>query len=132
MMTVGRCLRWLLCLCVGLVVQHAAGADFNVTSPGSFYSFNGTGSNPTLTLIRGETYTFAVATGSLHPFQIASPGATPSGGISSGTITYKVPTNAMNYTYRCTIHGFFGTIVTVPPPVFRIVRLDVKTNLVLK
>ena len=116
-----------------VLIQGANAADFSVTAGINFYAISPlSGNNPTLTLVRGETYTFAVNTGVSHPFQVVSPGAVPSGGVSSGTITYKVPTNAMNYSYRCTIHGFGGTIITVPPPVFRILRLDVKTNLVLK
>ena len=121
------------CFVMALLIQHAAAADFNVTSPAYYYTIGGlAGNNPTLTLIRGETYTFAINTSSIHPFQINSPGAAPSGGISSGTITYTVPTNAMNYSYQCIYHGFGGAIVTVPPPTFRIVRLTVSTNLVLK
>ena len=71
-----------------------------MTSPGSFYSFNGiAGQNPQLTLERGKTYTFQVNTdGSSHPFRINSPGVV-NNNISSGTITYTVPTAAMNYTY---------------------------------
>jgi hypothetical protein len=129
----GACLRLFACFAMALLIHRAAAADFSVTSPGSYYAISGlAGNNPTLTLIRGETYTFAINTSSIHPFRINSPGAVPSGGISSGTITYKVPTNAANYTYYCTIHGFGGTILTVPPPTFRIVRLTVSTNLVLK
>src|SRR6185436_13145673 len=95
--------RLLMALATMVAIDRAAAADFTVTSPGSYYAFNGSGINPTITLIRGETYTFAVNTSSSHPFQIVSPGAVPAGGISSGTITYKVPTNAMNYSYRCTL-----------------------------
>jgi len=124
--------RWLMRFWMAFLIQGAAAADFSVTTSGFSYIISPlSGANPTLTLVRGETYTFAINTGSLHPFQILSPGA-PTTGISSGTITYKVPTNNMNYSYHCTIHGFGGTIITVPPPVFRILRLDVKTNLVLK
>jgi len=54
--------------------------------------------------------------------------------ISSGTMTYKVPTNAANYFYDCTVHGqtMRGEIVTIPPPTIRIVDLDVGANLVLR
>ena len=122
---------WLSALWLAASLDGAATADFTVTSPGSFYSINGASPNPILTLIRGETYTFAVNTSSLHPFRINSAGAI-NNNISSGTITYKVPTNAMNYTYECSTHHFGNQIITVPPPTFRILRLDVGTNLVLK
>jgi hypothetical protein len=122
---------WLSALCLAASLDRVAAADFTITSPGSFYTINGMSPNPTLTLIRGETYTFAVNTSSLHPFRINSAGAN-NNNISSGTITYKVPTNAMNYTYECSIHHFGNQIITVPPPTFRILRLDVGTNLVLK
>jgi hypothetical protein len=125
-----QCL-WLLFGC--LAAPAALGADFNVTSPGSFYAINGTQPNPTLTLFRGETYTFAITTASLHPFRINSPvGTTTGNNTSSGTITFRVPTNAANYSYSCSIHGFGGTIATVPPPDIRIVKMDVGTDLVLR
>jgi len=120
---------WLLCL----AAQSAFTADFNVTSPGSSYTINGSPSNPVLTLFRGETYTFAIATSSLHPFSITSPtGTTSNNNIFSGTITFRVPTNAANYSYRCSIHGFGNTILTVPPPAVRIVKMDLATNIVLR
>lgn len=122
---------WITVFCVFTAFERASAADFTVTAPGFFYSINGMSPNPTLTLIRGETYTFAINTGSLHPFRINSAGASISN-VSSGTITYKVPTNAANYAYQCAIHGFGGSVITIPPPIFRIVRLDVGTNLVLK
>jgi hypothetical protein len=129
----GFCLS-ALCLCVGL--PQAFSADFAVTYPGnpsSVYAFNGTGANPTLTLIRGQTYTFSVSTPGSHPFQIVSSAGTTTGNnTSSGTITFRVPTNAVNYSYRCSIHLFGGQIVTVPPPTFRIVNLSVGPSLVLK
>ena len=70
-------------------------ADFNVTSP-SVFAINGTGGDPTITLVRGRTYTFAVSTASNHPFRIATSasngapapaGVTGANGASSGTIT---------------------------------------------
>ncbi len=112
-------------------------ADFNVTSPGFFFSFNGMQPNPTITLVRGKTYTFAVSTGSNHPFQILSPGFTTTNNLSSGVISYTVPTNApttVNPGYRCSVHHFSGTILTIDPPtppVPRIVGYSLGTNLVL-
>lgn len=120
-----------------VVLSHdLSAADFTVTSPASFYSINSQAQNPTLTLVRGATYTFAIATAGIHPFQIVSPsGTTTSNNTSSGTITFRVPTNAANYSYRCSIHGFGGTILTVappsPPPI-HISSLIVTTNIVLR
>jgi len=111
-------------------------ADFTVTSPGYYFLINSQ-SNPTLTLVRGKTYTFAVSTSSIHPFEIESPGAT-NNNISHGTITYTVPTNAANYGYICSIHGFGGMINTVappPPPVpptVKIVGFSLTTNLTIR
>ncbi len=114
------------------LVPEARGADFSVTAPGFFYSFNGTtGQNPTLTVVRGETYTFAVNTTTFHPFRINSTGAL-NNPTSSGTITWTVPLAASNYTYQCAIHGFGGSILTVPPPTVRIVDLAVGSNLTFK
>lgn len=123
-----------LWLVLGLL--PASAADFAVTYPGnppSAYSFNGTGANPTITLIRGETYTFSINTPGSHPFQILSPAGTTTGNnVSSGTITFRVPTNAANYSYRCSIHLFGGQILTIPPPTFRIENLKVGQNIVVK
>jgi len=124
---------YLIALCLFVGLPHAISADFSVNSPGYSYTINGSPSNPTLTLVRGQTYTFAISTASNHPFQIVSPaGSTTGNNISSGTITFRVPTNVVNYSYRCSIHGFGGQIVTIPPPTFRIVNLSVGPSLVLK
>jgi hypothetical protein len=120
-------------------------ADFSVTSPGSFYSINGMSPNPTLTLVRGRTYTFAINTSGSHPFFIGTSvgsGVAPSGvsgqgpnGNSSGTITFNVPTNAANCVYYCAFHLFSGTINMVnppPPPVIRLADIAVGSNIVLR
>jgi len=98
------------------------GADFSVTSPGSSYTINSQASDPTLTLVRGQTYTFAISTSTVHPFRINSTGV-QNNNISSGTITFTVPLAASNYIYECSIHHFSGRIVTVDPPSFRILSL---------
>jgi hypothetical protein len=127
---------WLFC---GGAVQAA---DFTVTSPGFFFSFNGTGSNPTITLMRGRTYTFALNTSpGFHPFAIGTSvfGPAPAGvsganGGSSGTITFAVPLDATDCVYYCTFHSFGGNIVMVDPPAppkIEIVGLTVGTNLTL-
>ena len=117
-----------------------AAADFTVTSPGFFYSFNGgTAQNPPLTLVRGKTYTFAVSTAFDHPFEIvgAPAGSVLNNNITSGTVTFNVPTNAVNYSYVCSVHFFGNSITTVappPPPTIRIVGLAMSqsTNIVLR
>ena len=128
--------RLLFLAFLGLILGGASGvgADFTVTlASSSSYAINGSGNNPTITVVRGQTYTFFVNnTTASHPFRIISPaGTTTNNNISSGTITFKVPTNALNYTYDCSIHHFGGQIVTVAPPVVRIIRLSVSTNIVV-
>jgi hypothetical protein len=110
--------------------------DFAVRTPGSQFSFQINGVNgPTLTLVRGQTYTFDVQTTvSFHPFHIESTGVT-SNNIDTGTMTYTVPTANSNYFYNCVVHGDLmrGEIVTVPPPtpVIQILSLEVNSNLVV-
>jgi hypothetical protein len=114
-------------------------ADFDVTSPAVF-AINGTGGNPTITLVRGRTYTFSLSTTpGFHPFAIgisvfgpAPAGVSGDNGESSGTITFAVPSDAANCVYYCTVHGFSGSIVMVDPPpplTITIVGLNVDTNL---
>ena len=101
---------------VTITVQGAA-ADFTVTSPGFFYSFSGVaGQNPVITLHRGQTYTFAINTSSIHPFEIqgAPPGSVTNNNIHSGTITFVVPAAAVNYHYHCSVHDFGNAINTIP------------------
>jgi hypothetical protein len=111
-------------------------ADFTVTSPGFSYTINGVANTPALTLVRGRTYTFAISTAcGSHPFKILAPTASVSNNdICSGTITFHVPTNAVNYSYECSIHLFGNTITTVPPPTpppANIVGISVSNNLFL-
>jgi len=125
-------------VCLGLATIGKA-ADFSVTSPAVF-AINGTGGNPTITLIRGRTYTFSLSTTpGFHPFAIGTSvfGPAPAGvsgdnGESNGTITFAVPLDAVNCVYYCTVHGFSGSIVMVDPPApltITIVGLKVDTNL---
>jgi hypothetical protein len=117
-----------------LSVASASAADFIVRTPGDQFAYQINGVNsPTLTLVRGQTYTFDVQTSvAFHPFHIESPGVEPND-IDTGTITYSVPTNALNYFYNCTVHGDImrGEIVTVEPPTIRIVSILVSTNILL-
>ena len=140
-------IRWkpnplLLAFLAGAYSQIASAADFSVTTPnGQFaYIINGAKGNPGITLVRGKTYTFAINTSFDHPFAIgtsiggsAPPGVTGNG-VSSGTVTFKVPTNAQDCVYYCTVHDFGGPIHMVDPPshpVVKIIGLSVGTNLVL-
>src|SRR3954464_865408 len=77
----------LIAVCLFSVASSAA--DFSVSSPGFFYSINGNQPNPTLTLVRGQTYTFSINSSSVHPFEILSPGV-QNNNISQGIITYTV------------------------------------------
>jgi hypothetical protein len=107
-------------------------ADIRVETPGGqhHFLFNGTSAG-TLTLVRGETYTFDVDTSPQHPFQIQSPGVV-NNEINTGRLTYTVPTNNASYIYVCPIHPWmFGDIVTVPPPEVRILSLDLGKDVVL-
>ena len=111
--------------------------DFVVRTPADQFAFqiNGTDS-PTLTLVRGRTYTFdVVTTPGFHPFHIESPGVDVND-ITSGRITYTVPTSATNYYYNCAVHGdsMRGEIVTIAPPApptFTILSVAVGSNIVL-
>ena len=121
--------------CPFLVVRWRArdcGGGFQRHVPGVVLLDQRESPNPVLTLVRGETYTFGISTGPTHPFRIISPAGTTTGNnTSSGTITFRVPTNAVNYRYDCSMHGFGNSIVTIPPPSIRIVKTDVRTNLVV-
>jgi hypothetical protein len=113
----------------------AAPADFSVTSPGYFYTINSASPDPVLTVVRGNTYRFAINTSSIHPFEILSTGVS-SNNISFGTITWTVPLAASNYNYKCSIHGFGNQILTVapappPPPTISIVGLSLGSNITL-
>lgn len=134
LITVG--LAWLR---LGGLVTHAT--DFSVTTPGFFFNINGSSPNPTITLIRGKTYTFAVSDASFHPFRIGTAvfGAVPPGvtgeNTTSGTVTFVVPANAANCVYYCGVHGFTGNIVMTDPPTPPapfIFKFTIGTNLNLK
>ena len=111
---------WSFVIGLGLSLLPASAADFEVRTPNDQFAFQINGEDsPTLTLVRGQTYTFDVQTTvGFHPFHIVSPGVDVNN-IASGTIAYTVPTNAANYFYNCTFHGDImrGEIVTVAPVV---------------
>ena len=108
-----------------LMAGVASAADFTVrTINDEFaYTINGTGGNPPLTLVRGQTYSFDVSTCVCHPFQILNTDGSLLAGnvvtnnnISSGTVVFAVPLTAINYKYRCSVHLFGSTITTIEPP----------------
>ena len=98
---------------------------FTVTASSGQYLFSGDGfptqqSNPTLHLVRGSTYHFAVNVSSSHPFYINTANSTgteyayndgvSNNGTTSGTVVFTVPMNApdhlhYNCRYHSTMHG---------------------------
>jgi hypothetical protein len=118
-----RCgaLLWLVVLSLfGVASAHAEDFDVTAASSESNYTINGTSGNPTLTLIRGRSYTFRIDACSCHPFRIlgAPENAVSNNNTASGVITFNVPLTATNYTYICSFHFFGGAIQTIdsPPP----------------
>ena len=121
--------RLLVVVLAGLLTSLSAGAaDFSVVNSGATaYVINGT-NDPTLTLLRGQTYTFSIAaTG--HPFWIKTNAVTGTAaaynsgvtgnGTQNGTLTFAVPWDAPDaLTYICQIHfNMRGTLlITNPPP----------------
>lgn len=114
---------------VRIASAGAAAATFQVINNGlTSYSIDGN-TNPTLDLIRGETYTFQInAVG--HPFWIKTVQSTGTvnayndgvtgNGTDSGTLTFVVPMTAPSILYyNCQIHASMtGEIhVTGPTPV---------------
>lgn len=127
-------------------------ADFTVTTPegtnATAFTINGVTNSPTITLVRGRTYTFEINTTiNNHPFVFGSLvevgeenlpfGPTPEGvsgdNTTTGTATFNVPIDAPDCGYFCNVHAFYGFIQMVdpPPPTVQIVGLTVGTNLVL-
>src|SRR6185503_5632116 len=113
--------RWAFVAALVLAFLPAGAADFTVRTPNDQFAFQINGvDSPTLTLMRGRTYTFAVSTSpGYHPFHIESPGV-DANDIDDGTITYTVPNDNANYFYDCVVHfgSMRGQIITVPPPDF--------------
>ncbi len=111
---------------------------------GSFvdYTINGQ-ADPSLTLVRGFTYTFNL-NASGHPFWIKTPpGGTGTGnayndgvtgnGTSIGTITFSVPNDAPDtLQYNCQHHSAMtGTINIVAPPAIVITDLSFASDAVI-
>jgi len=128
--------------CAGIVLaliamtawsQAGLAADFNVTTPTFAFTINGV-TTPTLTLVRGKTYSFNVnTTPGFHPFRINMAGApTPS---TTTTFNFTVAADAPGTnTYDCQVHGAFmaGTILVVDPPRPRITSYTFGDSIVLR
>jgi hypothetical protein len=118
-------------LMLALPLGARAQTNFTVVNNGTTaYKVDGV-NNPTLNLLRGNTYNFNVtATG--HPFYIKTARTTGTGdqftsgvtgqGVTSGTCTFVVPSNApATLFYQCSVHSAMGgtlsitTQVDVPP-----------------
>lgn len=127
-------LRWVaLVLSLALSLSAVVAADFQVRTPGGIFAFQINALHtPTLTLIRGHTYTFDVETSNNHPFHIESEGV-ENNDINSGLITFIVPTNNAVRYYECVVHGaqMRGEIITIEPLRIEILNLSVGTNLIL-
>lgn len=114
-----------LSLAVGLA--HTATADvFTVVNNSTIaYTINGV-DNPTLNLVKGQTYTFNVSAIG-HPFYIKTAQITGTGsqfstgvtnnGAQNGTVTFVVPNSAPNpLFYNCQFHsGMTGTLNILTP-----------------
>jgi hypothetical protein len=133
-------LRWLVSLCGTLIALTSTAQTINVGSSGTSAYVIGGSNNPTLRLERGVTYVFQVIA-SGHPFYIKTiPGSTGTGnqytsgvtgnGVSVGSLTFAVPTNAPNpLYYHCGQHSAMGgmLVITNPiaPPTVKVVYINV-------
>jgi subtilisin family serine protease len=99
---------------------------FSVSNSGASAYIINTASNPSITLIKGETYTFNV-NASGHPFWIKTAQTTGTGnqynsgvtnnGTESGTITFVVPMDAPTALYYiCQYHSSMTGVITVSDP----------------
>ena len=101
------------------------GQSFRVTNVGSAdYTFNGVAGDPTISLIRGQTYYFNMFCGNTHPLWIKTAPTLGTGdayntgvtnnGVYTGTITFQVPWDAPNLLYyQCQIHAGMGGLLQI-------------------
>jgi hypothetical protein len=101
------------------------GQSFAVTNVNSAdYIFNGVANDPTINLIRGQTYYFNMNCGNTHPLWIKTAPTLGTGnaytsgvtnnGVFSGTITFQVPWDAPNLLYyQCQIHSGMGGLLQI-------------------
>ena len=91
------------------------------TGSGTGYVFENEGTKPTLSMIRGVTYTFDYSAASSHPFRFAtaadaagSTEYTTGTSISGNVISFTVPYNAPDTLYYyCTNHSGMGNSISV-------------------
>ena len=122
-----RALAALLVISVAVAAFPGSTAAFNVVNNGATaYRIDGF-DNPTLSLTRGQTYTFNV-NAPIHPFYIKTARVTGTGsqytsgitnnGVEVGTLTWVVPTNAPNQLfYQCGVHSAMGGTINLSGPV---------------
>jgi hypothetical protein len=107
-------LSWLLVVTASLVAAAQAVTTFDVTNSGTTAYVINMASNPTLSVTRGQTYTFQVNSPG-HPFFIKTAQVTGTGsaydagvtnnGIATGTVTWQVAADAPpTLFYQCSIH----------------------------
>jgi hypothetical protein len=104
-----------------LVSANALAADFSVQGTFPTWTINGQ-ANPTLTLTRGQTYTFDVQAPG-HPFDIKTAQVTGTAdqfttgvtgeGVTSGTLTFVVPTDPTTppLFYQCEVHSSMTGVI---------------------
>jgi hypothetical protein len=107
--------------------QGGAQSTFTVTGVGfTQYDIDGQ-SNPTLTVVRGQTYSFTLVNCAIHPFNIQSapgiggtryPNVQNNGG-TSGTVTLTVPIDepADTLFYQCGNHVPMHGVINVVDPI---------------
>jgi hypothetical protein len=93
----------------------------SVENAPSSYTINNL-ANPSMTLQRGQTYTFNVNTPN-HPFYIMTVQSTDTGnaysgatsnGMTNGTMTFSVPTSApAQLYYNCSNHAAMTGVITI-------------------
>jgi hypothetical protein len=117
----------LFLLVIGLVDLNytknaTAAVTINVTNQGmTAWLFNGASPNETLTLVRGQTYSFVVSAPG-HPFHITTVPGLPAqdlvdaglsgNGTASGTVTFTPSASTpASFSYQCGVHlAMTGTI----------------------
>lgn len=135
-------ITWMAVIASASLTARAATDEFNVTASSSLnYTINGE-SDPTLTLVRGFSYTFNINASS-HPFWIKMAQGTGTGnayndgvtnnGENVGVITFDVPNDAPDTLYyNCQFHsGMTAPINIIDPPVIVITDGNVGTNVTL-
>ena len=146
-MKVSTSYRYILSLAALVLLSASANAATNqfsvIAANNSNYIINGV-DDPSLTLVRGFTYTFNIDVNATHPFYIKTIAGTGAGnqyndgvsaqGITQGTVTFTVPNTATNTLfYQCSNHFFMtGSLNIVDAPVVDITSFIVGTDILLQ